>query len=415
MMRSGPFRLFLFACAAIAVHAQRNVALPQFVTLPPETIVPPAGRGAQSVHEAYGEFEFPKPAGLQRGDHWRANILYPLESLGIPKPKGADVFAKLSPALQAGGWTVALSYPDSNPFSALLHYKKDTRDAWLHLQIFNYNDIRAELIVIAPQPMTFSMKPPAAVAPPVNGKSGDFPELPPLPDSKYQSSTVRTGPMRVSIRSASGKREDTVVAAGSILKTYSKPDLSSVQFDTVYRPALEAAGWTIIESSQGLHQTDATITAHYGSNGRNMWAYLHYTGAAYDINVGEDPADELTREFAKSCHVPLYGVLFDFDKATLRPESDAILTRAITIIQSAKGAPIEVQGHTDGVGADDYNQKLSEARAASVVEWFTAHHVPAAELKSKGYGKSRPVADNNSDEGRAKNRRVEISRPDCAK
>ena len=101
-------------------------------------------------------------------------------------------------------------------------------------------------------------------------------------------------------------------------------------------------------------------------------------------------------------------MLFDFDKATLRPESDAILTRAVSLIQSAKGAAIEVQGHTDAVGADDYNQKLSEARAASVVTWFTAHKIPAAQLKSKGYGKMKPVADNKTDEGRAKNRRVEL-------
>lgn len=414
-MRSGVIRLVVLLLAAISVDAQRNVVLPPFVTLPPETIVPPGGKGAQSIHEAYGEVEYPKPAGLQRGEHWRANILYPLDAVGVPKPKGLDVFKKLSAALLAGGWTVAASNPDSNPFSALLHYKKENRDAWLHLQIFSYNDMRAELIVVGPQPLTFTMKTPAAVAPPVNGKSGDFPELPPLPDSKFQSSTVRTGPMRVSIRSANGKKEDTVVANSSIIKTYNKPDLSTIQFVSLYRPALEAAGWTIIESSQGLHQSDATITAHYGNNGRNMWTYMHMTGSGYDINFAEDTADELTREFAKSCHVALYGVLFDFDKATLRPESDAILTRAVALIQSAKGAPIEVQGHTDGVGADDYNQKLSEARAASVVTWFTAHQIPAAQLKSKGYGKTRPVADNNSDDGRAKNRRVEISRPDCAK
>ncbi len=400
--------LLVTGCA----YAQRNVALPTFVTLPVETIVPPGGKDAQSRHEAWGEAEFNKPVGIQRGEHWKANILYPAAATGVPKPKGVDVFAKLSPALQAGGWTIIESKPQSNPFSALLHYKKD-KEAWLFMQIFGVSDIRVDLIIGEPQPMTFDLPKPAAIAPKVNAKAGDFPELPPLPGSKFGGSAPRSA-MRVNIPSASGKREDVVVASGAIIKSYTKPDLSTVQFATVYRAALEGAGWTIVESSQGLSQTDATITAHYGKDGRNLWAYLHDSGTGYDIIAGEDAADDLSREFAKSCHVALYGVLFDFDKATLRPESDAILTRAVSLIQSAGNAPIEVQGHTDGVGSDDYNQKLSEARAASVVAWFTGHKIPAAQLSSKGYGKTKPVADNNSDEGRAKNRRVEISRAGCA-
>jgi outer membrane protein OmpA-like peptidoglycan-associated protein len=389
------------------------VALPAFVTLPSETIVPPGGKDAQSRHEAWGEVEFNKAVGVQRGEHWRANILYPVAATASPKPKGTDVFAKLGPALQAGGWTVLESSPQSNPFSALLHYQKD-KEAWIFMQIFSASDIRLDLIIKGAQPMKFDLPKPAVVAPPVNPKAGDFPELPPLPGSKFESSGLRT-PLRMNIPSPTGKREETIVANSAIIKSYTKPDLSTVQFATVYRDALQKAGWTIVDSSQGLHQTDATITAHYGNDGRNVWAYMHHNGNGYDIFAGEDAADDLSREFAKSCHVALYGVLFDFDKATLRPESDAILTRAVSLIQSTKGAPLEVQGHTDAVGADDYNQKLSEARAASVVAWFTAHRIPAAQLKSKGYGKTRPLADNNSDEGRAKNRRVEISRADCAK
>jgi outer membrane protein OmpA-like peptidoglycan-associated protein len=74
---------------------------------------------------------------------------------------------------------------------------------------------------------------------------------------------------------------------------------------------------------------------------------------------------------------------------------------------------VEVQGHTDNVGADAYNQTLSEARARAVMDWLTKHGIPAARLTAKGYGKNKPVADNGSDEGRAKNRRVEIANPAC--
>jgi outer membrane protein OmpA-like peptidoglycan-associated protein len=79
-----------------------------------------------------------------------------------------------------------------------------------------------------------------------------------------------------------------------------------------------------------------------------------------------------------------------------------------------KTLKLEVQGHTDNVGNDANNQTLSEARAKAVVNWFTQHGIAAERLTSRGYGKTRPVADNGSDEGRAKNRRVEISDPTCS-
>ena len=75
---------------------------------------------------------------------------------------------------------------------------------------------------------------------------------------------------------------------------------------------------------------------------------------------------------------------------------------------------IEVQGHTDNVGNDAYNQTLSEARAKAVAAGLTQHGVAADRLSAKGYGKTKPVADNGSDEGRAKNRRVEIADPRCS-
>lgn len=101
--------------------------------------------------------------------------------------------------------------------------------------------------------------------------------------------------------------------------------------------------------------------------------------------------------------------LFDFDKATLKPESDAVLARARAAILATAGVPLEVQGHTDAVGNDAYNQKPSEARARAVLDWLVAKGVPAAQLTSSGYGKSRPVADNDTDKGRALNRRVELA------
>jgi outer membrane protein OmpA-like peptidoglycan-associated protein len=74
---------------------------------------------------------------------------------------------------------------------------------------------------------------------------------------------------------------------------------------------------------------------------------------------------------------------------------------------------LEIQGHTDDVGGDAYNQTLSEARARSVMIWLTQHGVAPAHMTAKGYGKTMPIADNKTDEGRMKNRRVEIADPRC--
>jgi outer membrane protein OmpA-like peptidoglycan-associated protein len=154
--------------------------------------------------------------------------------------------------------------------------------------------------------------------------------------------------------------------------------------------------------------------AHFTKNGRNVWAYLHINGDGYDISVADAGAIDLAASLKKTCHVALYGVLFDFNKSTLQPASDAVLQQVADLLAKDKTLKVEVQGHTDNVGGDAYNQTLSEARARAVADWLTKHGVAAAGLSARGYGKTKPVADNNNDEGRAKNRRVEIADPACA-
>jgi outer membrane protein OmpA-like peptidoglycan-associated protein len=129
--------------------------------------------------------------------------------------------------------------------------------------------------------------------------------------------------------------------------------------------------------------------------------------------VADAGAKDLGAQLAASCHVALYGVLFDFNKASLKPESDSVLGRLLGVLQKNVALKVEIQGHTDNVGSDAYNQKLSEARAHSLVTWLVQHGIAANRLTANGYGKTRPVAGNDTDEGRAKNRRVEIAKPGC--
>ena len=120
------------------------------------------------------------------------------------------------------------------------------------------------------------------------------------------------------------------------------------------------------------------------------------------------------------CPVPLTidlkGVNFDFDQATLRPDGVVILDEAISILGRYPELRVEVAGHTDSIGSDEYNQGLSERRARTVYDYLTSHGIDAGRLMGpNGYGESRPIAPNtnpdgsDNPEGRARNRRSELN------
>jgi len=104
----------------------------------------------------------------------------------------------------------------------------------------------------------------------------------------------------------------------------------------------------------------------------------------------------------------LDDVLFDFDKSTVKPEAGAILDRLVAFMKENKDKKAALSGHTDNVGSDAYNQKLSERRTNSVKDFVVKKGVESGRISSQGFGESKPIADNKTKEGRAKNRRVEI-------
>jgi outer membrane protein OmpA-like peptidoglycan-associated protein len=102
------------------------------------------------------------------------------------------------------------------------------------------------------------------------------------------------------------------------------------------------------------------------------------------------------------------SILFDFDSAAIRPDAERALEDVRQVIASYAARPVKIEGHTDSVASDDYNVRLSQARASSVAKWLTDHGVEKSRLTATGAGESRPVASNDTSEGRQKNRRVEI-------
>lgn len=115
-----------------------------------------------------------------------------------------------------------------------------------------------------------------------------------------------------------------------------------------------------------------------------------------------------TRETARGLIVNMSDVLFAFNKYDLKPDADIKLAKVSGILAAYPGLKLQVEGYTDNVGTDQYNQKLSEERADAVRDFLVSQGVPQANISAAGYGESDPVADNSTASGRAENRRVQL-------
>jgi OmpA-OmpF porin, OOP family len=125
------------------------------------------------------------------------------------------------------------------------------------------------------------------------------------------------------------------------------------------------------------------------------------------VEIGKD---DITRQkFETGSTIQLKNVYFEFDRSELLPRSVVELKKLISILKKYPTMKIQINGHTDAMGSDTYNQTLSEDRAASVVNFLIAYGIETDRLSSKGFGRSQPVADNATDSGRQLNRRVEIT------
>lgn len=148
------------------------------------------------------------------------------------------------------------------------------------------------------------------------------------------------------------------------------------------------------------------------------WAAHEYSESDYHPQenaelaaAAESKAKAAKAKAAKGCKpevIKLNGILFPHDSARITAASAAILDKAVATLKRRPDIRVEVAAHTDSSASDEYNQALSDRRAASVMEYFKAHGISASRLTSKGYGESQPIATNTTKEGRARNRRVEL-------
>ncbi len=206
------------------------------------------------------------------------------------------------------------------------------------------------------------------------------------------------------------------------VKTSELTILKGVVLDDVTRDPIEAS-IDIIDNVKNIPVTTTSSNKASGKylvplpSGLNYGINVHAEGYLFQSeNVDIPPAkgyQEIVRDiYLKKVEIGkkiiLRNIFFDFDRFTLRPESQAELTRLIDLLKEMPKLKIEISGHTDSYGSAVYNQKLSENRAKAVVEYLIAHGIDSKRLTYMGYGFTQPIATNKTDEGRQLNRRTEF-------
>jgi outer membrane protein OmpA-like peptidoglycan-associated protein len=139
------------------------------------------------------------------------------------------------------------------------------------------------------------------------------------------------------------------------------------------------------------------------NDGNDYYLSLIVKEAMKQDVTASDMFDALNRDG----HIALY-INFDTGKATIRPESKPIIIQIVEMLKANAGLAVSVEGHTDNVGSPKSNQTLSDERAKTVAAAIVAQGIDAKRLSALGHGQDKPVADNKTEEGRAKNRRVEL-------
>jgi outer membrane protein OmpA-like peptidoglycan-associated protein len=192
---------------------------------------------------------------------------------------------------------------------------------------------------------------------------------------------------------------------------------SALQITRNYTNAAKTAGGKLVYQYEDGGSQSAIIKITKGK--AEIWAKVYaWNNGTYTLNVIEKQAMEqvvvadassLASSLNETGKVSVYGILFDTDKATIKPESKPALDEIAKMIKANSNMKLYVVGHTDNTGAFDHNVKLSKDRADSVVKELTGKYsISASLLKAFGAGPTAPVASNEKEEGRAQNRRVEL-------
>jgi len=186
----------------------------------------------------------------------------------------------------------------------------------------------------------------------------------------------------------------------------------------------EASGQAILEGLSSVAGCGFSTTASTIASSDGMANFVTKVFFNQKTPVVDNDADGILNNTDQCPNTPkgaivdkdgcwaFHGILFDFDKSAVKPGYDQLFKNAILVLKSNPNLTVEIQGHTDNSGETSYNQSLSENRAATVKQILIDNGISASRLTSVGFGESRPVASNDTEDGRIHNRRVVYKRTD---
>jgi len=188
------------------------------------------------------------------------------------------------------------------------------------------------------------------------------------------------------------------------------PQPSYLQIRRNYGNALKNLGGEV------LYDQNADLTGKLVKSGKEAWVRIqcYNGGAGYTLTVveveamaQEVTAGEMLNALNRDGFIALY-INFDTGKSDIKPESEATVAQIVSLLRENADLKVSIEGHTDNVGTPASNKTLSEARAKSVMTAVVKGGIEASRLSAVGWGQEKPIADNRTEDGRAKNRRVEI-------
>lgn len=190
---------------------------------------------------------------------------------------------------------------------------------------------------------------------------------------------------------------------------------SKIEIKENYLKAAKEAGGTIYRDYMGELQFGVPRP-----DGGISYACLTASDGRYRLQIIDEKPLERNLEFTSADDmfsgleaegfVAVYGILFDTDKADLKSGAAKTLEEVVKLLKAHPELRVEIQGHTDSTGSDEHNLDLSRRRAGTVKSYLLLYGIAGDRLRTTGFGESKPVGDNATDEGRALNRRVELHR-----
>lgn len=202
--------------------------------------------------------------------------------------------------------------------------------------------------------------------------------------------------------------EKTIEGIKTFIKYESENEVGALKIVRNFANAIKKIGGKVLESSGNR------VYLNIKQGNKETWAEVFAGDYDYDLTIIEKgeveqevTANDILKELIETGKAILY-INFDSGKSTIKKESLPIINQIVEMMNQAKDIKLSIEGHTDSDGSSESNLKLSEQRAKAVVDAIINTGIDKSRLTSAGFGEDKPIADNKTEEGKSKNRRVEL-------